>query len=35
MDRTRLKGLLAELGVAGDRYGRYPDSGKNVQMCCP
>lgn len=35
MQRDQLKALLAELNVEGDKYGRYPDSGDNVQMCCP
>lgn len=35
MQRDQLKALLAELNVEGDKYGRYPDSGDNVQFCCP
>ena len=35
MQRDQLKALLAELGVEGDKYGRYPDSGDNIQFCCP
>lgn len=35
MDREELKFILAEIGISGDRYGRYPNSGDNVQFCCP
>lgn len=35
MDRETLKALLRELGIQGDRYGRYKDSKDNIQMCCP
>jgi len=35
MERAQLKLLLAEIGIQGNKNGHYPDSGANIQFCCP
>lgn len=33
--REKMKLILRELGIQGDRNGLYKDSGDNIQACCP
>jgi len=35
MDRQKMKALLREIGIQGDKNGMFKDSKDNIQFCCP